>query len=100
MWYLIAQVWGGNYIFGADKTPQVLSALRDFTEHYPDDKAAIIVTCEHGLLLHTWIMFLFYDGPEPPEGVFTNFTAIKHIDATKTWDSYYDLVSTCPSHLD
>ncbi|KAH1486410.1 hypothetical protein KXV92_005697 [Aspergillus fumigatus] len=76
----------------ADKTPQVLSALRDFTEHYPDDKAAIIVTCEHGLLIHTWIMFLFYDGPEPPEGVFTNFTAIGPTDTTKTWDSYYDLL--------
>ncbi|KAK9643035.1 hypothetical protein V6Z96_008875 [Aspergillus fumigatus] len=85
------KVWGGNYIFTADKTPQVLSALRDFTEHYPDDKAAIIVTCEHGLLIHTWIMFLFYDGPEPPEGVFTNFTAIGPTDTTKTWDSYYDL---------
>ncbi|KAH1664527.1 hypothetical protein KXX15_008900 [Aspergillus fumigatus] len=86
------KVWGGNYIFTADKTPQVLSALRDFTEHYPDDKAAIIVTCEHGLLIHTWIMFLFYDGPEPPEGVFTNFTAIGPTDTTKTWDSYYDLL--------
>ncbi|KAH3257571.1 hypothetical protein KXW23_008827 [Aspergillus fumigatus] len=86
------KVWGGNYIFTADKTPQVLSALRDFTEHYPDDKAAIIVTCEHGLLIHTWIMFLFYDGPEPPEGVFINFTAIGPTDTTKTWDSYYDLL--------
>ncbi|GIK04265.1 hypothetical protein Aspvir_008344 [Aspergillus viridinutans] len=86
------KVWGGNYIFTADKTPQVLSALRDFTEHYPDDKAAIIVTCEHGLLINTWIMFLFYDGPKPPEGVFTNSTAIGPTDTTKTWDSYYDLL--------
>jgi hypothetical protein len=78
-----------------------LSALRDFTEHYPDDKAAIIVTCEHGLLIHTWIMFLFYDGPEPPEGVFTNFAAIGPTDTTKTWDSYYDLVSNpAVSHLE
>ncbi|KAF7125294.1 hypothetical protein CNMCM5793_001472 [Aspergillus hiratsukae] len=85
------KIWGGNYIFTADKTPQVLSALRDFTEHYPDDKAAIIVTCEHGLLLHTWIMFLFYDGPEPPEGVFTtlqqsNISMLpKPGTATMTW---------------
>ncbi|EAW10965.1 FAD-binding oxidoreductase [Aspergillus clavatus NRRL 1] len=86
------KVWGGNYVFTADQTPQVLSAVRDFTENYPDDKAAIIVTVEKGLLIHTWIMFLFYDGPEPPEGVFTNFTAIPHTSTTKTWDSYYDLL--------
>jgi hypothetical protein len=54
------------------------------------------VTAEHALVLNTWIMFLFYDGPEPPEGVFDNFTAIHPIETTKTWDTYYDLV--CPAH--
>lgn len=45
-------------------------------------------------MLNTWIIFLFYDGPSPPEGVFSNFTAIGPvIDSTKTWDSYYDLAS-------
>ncbi|KAB8222365.1 hypothetical protein BDV33DRAFT_229632 [Aspergillus novoparasiticus] len=84
-------VWGGNYVFSADKTPQVLEAIRDFTENYPDDKAAIIVTAEHAALINTWIMFLFYDGPEPPQGVFDGFKAIGPLDTTKTWDSYYDL---------
>lgn len=37
-------------------------------------------------------MFLFYDGPEPPKGVFDNFTALNPTDTTKTWDSYNDLV--------
>ncbi|PYH94157.1 FAD dependent oxidoreductase [Aspergillus ellipticus CBS 707.79] len=86
------KVWGGNYIFGSNKTPQVLAAVRDFVEYYPDDKAAIIVTAEHAALIDTWIMFLFYDGPTPPQGVFDNFTAINPIDTTKTWDSYYDLL--------
>jgi len=35
-------------------------------------------------------MFLFYDGPEPPAGVFDEFTAILH--TSKTWDTYYDLL--------
>lgn len=86
------KVWGGNYIFTADKTPQLLEALRNFVDEYPDDKAAIILTSEHGLALNLWIMFLFYDGPEPPAGVFDEFTAIDHTSTTKTFDTYYDLL--------
>ncbi|KAJ5109633.1 hypothetical protein N7532_002278 [Penicillium argentinense] len=86
------KVWGGNYVFTADKTPQVLSALRNFVDEYPDDKAAIILTSEHGAVIDFWIMFLFYDGPEPPAGVFDEFTAIDHTSTTKTWDTYYDLL--------
>ncbi|KAL2824820.1 hypothetical protein BDW59DRAFT_180187 [Aspergillus cavernicola] len=87
-----SKVWGGNYVFTADKTSEILQAVRDFTEYYPDDKAAIIVTAEHALVLNTWIMFVFYDGSEPPQGVFDNFTALNPIETTKTWDTYYDLL--------
>lgn len=86
------KVWGGNYVFTSDKTPEVLDAVMEFTTNYPDDKAAVIVTSDYGALVDTWIMFLFYDGPEPPEHVFKKFKDIGPIDTTKTWDSYYDLV--------
>ncbi|PWY78076.1 putative FAD dependent oxidoreductase [Aspergillus sclerotioniger CBS 115572] len=86
------KVWGGNYVFASDKGPQILEALRDFVEYCPDDKAAIILTAECAAFLDTWIMFLFYDGPKPPQGVFDNFTAIGPLDATKTWNRYYDLL--------
>ena len=66
--------------------------MRNFTDEYPDDKAAIIVTFERGLLVDLCILFLFYDGPEPPSGVFDEFTAIKHTSTAKTFDSYYDLL--------
>lgn len=90
----IDQVWGGNFVYTKDKTPQVLTALRNFVDNYPDDKAAIILTAEHGVIgvVDFWIMFLFYDGPEPPAGVFDEFKAIDHTSTTKTWDSYYDLL--------
>ncbi|KAJ5531951.1 hypothetical protein N7494_008503 [Penicillium frequentans] len=90
----IDQVWGGNFVYTKDKTPQVLTALRNFVDNYPDDKAAIILTAEHGVIgvVDFWIMFLFYDGPEPPAGVFDDFKAIDHTSTTKTWDSYYDLL--------
>lgn len=74
------QVWGGNLIFDATKTttPALLAALRDFTDYYPDDKAGIIMTAERtlGTAVDLWIMFLYYNGPTPPPGVFDNFTSI------------------------
>lgn len=90
-----AQVWGGNLIFTGDKTEQMLAALRDFTEYYPDEKAAIIMTAELSALgaIDMWIMFLLYDGPEPPAGVFDNFTAIGPFTNNCKTRSYYDLLS-------
>ena len=38
-------------------------------------------------------MFVFYDGPTPPDGIFNNFTDIgADLNTAQTWDSYYDLV--------
>lgn len=38
-------------------------------------------------------MFVFYDGPTPPDGIFNNFTDLgADLNTAKTWDSYYDLV--------
>lgn len=91
------QVWGGNLLYDAndETTSQLLAALRDFTEYYPDEKAGIIMTAERtlGTLLDIWILFLYYNGPEPPVGVFDNFTAVAHtLDTTKT-QSMKDLLS-------
>ncbi|EEA25210.1 hypothetical protein TMatcc_006569 [Talaromyces marneffei ATCC 18224] len=87
------KVWGGVMTFSHDKSPQILQAIRDFTEYYPDDKAAIIPTCEHTPLFTEWFVFMFYDGPSPPDGIFNNFTAIgADLNMTKTWNSYYDLL--------
>jgi hypothetical protein len=70
-------IWGGNLIFNATASTDaaLLSAVRNFTSNYPDPKAGIILTAERAAagLLDTWIMFLFYDGPEPPTGVFDAF---------------------------
>lgn len=92
------KVWGGNYVYTPDKTPQILEAVQDFTANYPDDKAAIILTADHGALVNTWIMFLFYDAPSPPDGVFDKFKDIGPLDTTKTWDSYNELVCDSNPH--
>ncbi|EFQ32572.1 FAD binding domain-containing protein [Colletotrichum graminicola M1.001] len=76
----IGQIWGGNLIFSSgDKTDEILTAIRDFTENYTDPKAAIIATSELTLLngVNLWILFLFYDGPEPPSGIFDGFLNAK-----------------------
>ena len=90
------QVWGGNLIFDASKSPELLAAVRNFTLNYPDDKAGIILTSEITAfsLVQIWIMFLFYDGPEPPAGVFDMFTSLKPSLNTCKTRSLYDLLAT------
>ncbi|KAH8890596.1 FAD-binding domain-containing protein [Thozetella sp. PMI_491] len=76
--YRQGNVWGGNLVFL--RTPEIdlamLNAVRDFTDYNDDDKAAIIVTAERAAVgvVDSWIIFLFYDGPSPPDGLFNNFT--------------------------
>lgn len=92
---MLQQIWGGNLVFTADKTPQMLEALRNFTENYPDEKAGIIMTVELTALgaIDTWIMFLFYDGPTPPVGVFDIFLDIKPFVNNCKTRSYSDLLT-------
>lgn len=64
-------------------------------EENTDPKAAIIVTGEIVLdsLLKIWTVFFFYNGTEPPAGVFTGFESLDTItDSTKT-RTYSDFVS-------
>ncbi|KAI0018764.1 FAD binding domain-containing protein [Xylariomycetidae sp. FL0641] len=94
--YPMGDIWGGNLFYEANEENNVkmLAAIRDFTEYYPDEKAAVIVTAERTLanLVDIWVLFLYYNGAEPPAGVFDNFTAIPHIaDTTKT-QTYNELL--------
>ncbi|KAI5860495.1 FAD-binding domain-containing protein [Durotheca rogersii] len=91
-------VVAGNLVFA--RTPgtdaRLLRAVRDFTEHNADDRAAIIVTAERGNidLLDAWILFLFYDGPVVPPGTFDNFTAAGPLLNTLKVQSYAHLMGT------
>jgi hypothetical protein len=94
-------VYGGNLVFL--RTPsldaKLLSAVRDFTQHNTDDRAAIIVTAErtNANLLDSWILFLFYDGPETavPPGTFTNFTSLPGlVTNTLRTQTYADLMAS------
>jgi hypothetical protein len=82
-------------IFTSEQTDDVLAAVRDFTEYYPTDKAAIIATHEITLatLVDIWIIFIFYDGDLPPAGTFDNFTAIGPLINTCGPTTYLDFIS-------
>jgi hypothetical protein len=94
--YRQGDVWGGNLAFlRTSKTDQkLLQAVRDFTEYNDDDKAAVIVTAERGNidLIDSWILFLFYDGPEAPAHIFKNFTDIGPVLNTCKTQSYSKLI--------
>ena len=81
-------------MYAADKTGTLLSAIRDFTETYPDPKAGLIATAEitgYGNV-ELWTVFFFYDGPKPPPYVFQNFTSLTSTADTTGPKNYYDLL--------
>ncbi|KAI1270696.1 FAD binding domain-containing protein [Xylariaceae sp. FL1019] len=95
--YEQGDVWGGTLTITS--TPEndaaLLKAVRDFTEYYPDEKAGIIVTAEHTLatLLKIWVIFLYYNGPEPPTDLFSNFTSVGLPTSTAKTQSMNELLS-------
>lgn len=94
--YKQGDIWGGNLFFkSSDETDaKLLQAVRDFTAYNTDDKAGIIMTAERAGadLIDSWIMFLYYNGPSPPEGTFANFTDAKPWLNTCKTRSYKDLL--------
>ncbi|KFH43217.1 Bifunctional solanapyrone synthase-like protein [Hapsidospora chrysogenum ATCC 11550] len=92
----IGDVYGGNLLFlrSEETDEKLLKAVRDFTEYNEDDKAAVIVTAEriNLNLLDSWILFLFYDGTEVPEGIFKNFTDVGPVLNTLRVRSYSSMM--------
>jgi hypothetical protein len=90
-------IWGGNlvYLRTPEKDKKLLKAVRDFTEYNTDNKAAVIVTAERANInvVDSWIIFLFYDGPTPPAGIFDNFTDVNPILDTTRQRTYADLMA-------
>lgn len=96
--YPQGDIWGGNIIYPSDDVTnaKVLAAVNSFALNYPDEKAAIIATSQftgQGLL-PLWVVYLYYNGPTPPEGVFDDFLAITPLLNTCTTRTYADLLYT------
>jgi len=65
---------------------ELYEAMHDYILNPPTTKSAIIFT--HGQpagFIKFYMLFFFYDGPEPPAGAFGKLTNIKPtVDYTKT----------------
>ena len=94
--YPIGQVWGGMRIYAGGKADEIYAALHNFVPgNANEEKAAIIltdVTAVGGTRI--FLIFYFYDGPNPPTtGPLAQFLNIgSMIDITDT-QSYSKLVS-------
>lgn len=94
--YRQGDIYGGNLVFDrtAENDAALLKAVRDFTEYSDDDKAAVIVTAERSMAnaIDSWIVFIFYDGPTPPENTFKNFTDAGPTINTLRTQTYSELI--------
>lgn len=92
----MGQVWGGIRTYTADKHTALLAAVANFTETYPDPKAAIIPTFNFGGVADVvgiCLVFYFYDGATAPAGIFDAFDAIDAFEDTTKTQSYPDLLT-------
>lgn len=90
------QVWGGTRIYDAEQYhDKLMAATTNYTRDFHDEKSAVIVTTDYTLLnlAKLVVMFYFYDGPEPPSGVFDDFFAIPHIQSNTKAQTYPQLLT-------
>ncbi|CZS99976.1 uncharacterized protein RCO7_01711 [Rhynchosporium graminicola] len=76
--YPIGMIWGGARTYTRSVASQMISATQDFTEHFSDPAAAIIMSYQSLIasLDQFFVVFFFYNGPNPPPGVFDKFNSI------------------------
>ncbi|KAF9509846.1 hypothetical protein BS47DRAFT_1348656 [Hydnum rufescens UP504] len=77
--YKQGPVWGGVLSFDADKVEAVNAALAKFSASNtdPDGNCLFNFFWSNGVLIAGTLQ-LFYNGPEPPSGLFSEFLSIPH----------------------
>ncbi|KAM3414235.1 hypothetical protein BST61_g10892 [Cercospora zeina] len=94
--YPIGKVWGGHKIFTMAQKDALLNATHSLNSDYYDQKAAVIVTYSSTLdsLVDIFVVFMFYDGPEPG-AILDEFNSIPSlIDQTMSNRDYNDLLDS------
>ena len=95
----IDQVWGGMRIYDGSKADEIYAALHQYVPGNSDEqKSAIILTDVTALAwAKIFIIFYFYDGPDPPtSGPMSQFLDIDAILDTAGTKSYSKLVCSTP----
>ncbi|KAI0825986.1 FAD dependent oxidoreductase [Irpex lacteus] len=95
--YPQGQVWGGTITATADQLDAVNKATLNFSNNVTDPKAQAIIAYNFLLGEPGASIILFYDGPNPPAGIFDDFTAIKAFTKDLKTRSFLSLVQSPPS---
>ncbi|KIK94710.1 hypothetical protein PAXRUDRAFT_11879 [Paxillus rubicundulus Ve08.2h10] len=91
-------VWGGTLIMDETGIDPLIDATQNFIDTNHDPKAVIITI--YGYLFGSQIAMslLFYDGPNPPKGIFNDFLKIEAYQDVGT-RSYLSLIQSPPVSL-
>ncbi|KAF5337654.1 hypothetical protein D9758_013012 [Tetrapyrgos nigripes] len=93
------QVWGGLVIYTSNKLDEVATAVTNFAANVNDPKASII-TAVNFLLTQTLVtQLIFYDGPNPPDGIFDEFLDITSLSKDVKSRDFISLFKSSPVNL-
>lgn len=93
----IGDVWGGFRLYDESQVDKIYAALHDFVPNGPSDPkhAVIVSSLILGADLSAFIVYYFYDGPEPPaDGPLADFLEIPALVSLTSQQSYSSLVSS------
>ncbi|KAH9953746.1 FAD-binding domain-containing protein [Russula dissimulans] len=95
--YPQGKVWGGFAIIPIWNSGQVNAAIVNFQKEVTDKKAMVLPTYNTVHDIPSIELLLFYDGPEPPSGIFDDFLTIGDIPITVAASSFLEFFTLLPS---
>ncbi|KAL1734966.1 hypothetical protein EV714DRAFT_201399 [Schizophyllum commune] len=93
------KLWGGHALYTEELSDEFSDALYDFSEHNTDSKASLIGSYSsiNGELYST--LFMTYNGPTPPDGIFDKFLAMPMVESNiSTWDGMLPLIQSAANN--
>ncbi|KAJ7581441.1 FAD dependent oxidoreductase [Mycena floridula] len=90
------QVWGGSVLFSEDQTEAITEATAKFSATNTDPNAALILNYISFNGQRILGLEAFYDGPEPPAGLFDDFIALPPILGTLQTSDFITLFKSSP----
>lgn len=96
--YPQTQVWGGLITITAPFIDDVSAATANFAANVQDPKAAILPTYNFLAGSPGISLLMFYDGPNPPAGIFDEFLAIPYLTKDVSTRDFLSLVKSSPAN--
>ncbi|KAL1713972.1 hypothetical protein EV715DRAFT_276935 [Schizophyllum commune] len=97
--YPQGKLWGGHALYTEELSDEFSDALYNFSEHNTNPKASLIGSYSsiNGELYST--LFMAYNGPTPPDGVFDKFLAMPMVESNiSTWDGMLPLIQSAANN--